>query len=65
MKIDGSTTVRDLLTAHPEVFGVLLGQGMCADCQADPPSVPLDHFAMKHCEGNLEDLVVKIKSAIG
>lgn len=64
MEIDGSTTVKDLLTTHPDVFEVLLGHGMCADCQADPPPVPLGHFAMKHCGGNLEGLVVEIKAAI-
>ena len=63
LELNESTTVRDLLTAHPEVFDVLLGHGMCADCQADPPPVPLGHFAMKHCDGDLEGLIGEIRVA--
>ncbi len=63
--IGKSTTVRELLEAHPEVFSVLENHGMCADCQADPPSVPLSHFAEKHCAGDVESLLSELRSAIG
>lgn len=62
--ITETTTVRDLLAAHPHVFSVLLGHGMCADCQQDPPAVPLQHFATKHCAGDIQGLLGEIKSAI-
>ena len=63
-KIDGSTTVRDLLTAHPQAFDVLAGHGMCGSCKLDPPPVPLHHFAMKHCDGNLADLLTEIQAVV-
>ncbi len=62
--INESTTVRELLKAHPKVFSVLLAHGMCEDCQADPPPVPLGVFAAKHCEGNVDGLLDEIKRAI-
>jgi hypothetical protein len=62
--IDGNTTVHDLLGRHPETFTVFLAHGMCADCQADPPPVPISHFAMKHCEGNLDELLGELRSAM-
>ncbi len=58
------TTVRELLTDHPEVFSVFLGHGMCADCEAAPPPVPLDHFAGKHCDGDIDGLLDEIRNAI-
>ena len=65
LEINGKTTVKDLLEIHPEVFPVLLGHGMCADCQDDPPPVPLAHFAEKHCEGRISELIAEIRSAMG
>ena len=65
LAISASTTVKELLTAHPEVFPVLLGHGMCEDCQADPPPVPLGHFAAKHCGGNLAGLLAELEQAMG
>ncbi len=64
LKIGESTTVKALLTAHPEVFPVLLRHGMCADCQEDPPPVPLAIFAVKHCGGNLLGLLKEIHEAM-
>ena len=64
-KIEGTTTVRDLLTQHPVVFDVLVRHGMCEDCKADPPPVPLGHFAHKHCGGDIVGLIAEIESAIG
>lgn len=55
--IDGNTTVRDLLTAFPQAADIMIAHGMCADCRSDPPAVPLHHFAKKHCDGNLPDLL--------
>jgi len=62
--IDGETTVRDLLTQHPEAFDVLAARGMCEDCQADPPPVPLHHFADKHCDGDLKGLICALSAVI-
>ena len=59
-----STKVSDLLAAHPEAFGVLLAHGMCEDCKAAPPPVPLGHFATKHCNGDLSGLIAELRSAI-
>ena len=64
MAIDSATTVKDLLSVHPEVFDVLVGHGMCEDCKADPPPVPLGHFAEKHCGGDLEGLLDEIRGAM-
>jgi hypothetical protein len=61
--ITPSTTVRELLEAHPSVFQVMLGHGMCASCQQDPPDVPLSHFAQKHCGGNLAGLIQELETA--
>jgi len=65
MTIDESTTVRDLLAAHPETFDVLLVRGMCADCRFNPPPVPLGHFAEKHCGGDIEGLLGELKRVAG
>ena len=65
LTIDERTTVRDLLAVHPEVFAVLLRHGMCADCQSDPPAVPLGHFASKHCGGDTAGLLAELGAAIG
>ena len=64
LELNSQTTVRDLLTACPGVFPILLGHGMCADCQANPPAVPLGTFAAKHCGGDLEGLITQLGSAI-
>ncbi len=58
------TTVRDLLAAHPQAFDVLVSRGMCEDCKADPPPVPLGHFAAKHCGGDLSGLIEELGRAI-
>ncbi len=65
LNIDGITTVRDLLEAYPKVFPVLLSHGMCEDCQADPPPVPLHHFATKHCDGNIAGLLDELRLSAG
>lgn len=62
--INATTTVRDLLQAHPSVVEVLIGHGMCEGCKADPPPVPLGHFATKHCEGNIGGLIEEINTVI-
>jgi hypothetical protein len=64
LAIDASTTVRELLRRHPEVFDVLLGHGMCEDCKADPPPVPLGHFANKHCAGDVAGLIAELQGAM-
>ena len=64
MSIDASTTVRELLAAHPEVFEVLVARGMCADCRSDPPPVPLGHFAEKHCGGDVDGLLDEVNRAM-
>ena len=65
LTLDGRTTVRELLNSHPDAFEVLQGHGMCADCKAHPPPVPLDHFAGQHCGGDLASLLEEIRSATG
>ena len=64
MSIDENTTVRDLLTACPQAFEVFLRHGMCEDCKADPPPVPLHHFARKHCGGDVPGLLEELNRAI-
>jgi len=63
LKIDGHTTVREILKTHPETFPVFLGHGMCEDCKANPPPVPLQHFASKHCGGDLSGLIRELSAA--
>ncbi len=65
LTIEPSTTVRDLLAAHPRAFDVLLRHGMCEDCRSDPPLVPLAHFAAKHCGGDIAGLLREIRTAAG
>jgi hypothetical protein len=62
--IDGNTTVRELLTVHPNAFDVLVSHGMCQDCKDHPPPVPLEHFAKKHCDGDLLSLIEQVEAAI-
>lgn len=64
LDITEATTVKELLTVHPEVFEVLLGHGMCESCQASPPPVPLGHFAMKHCGGDFSGLLGEIRTTL-
>ena len=64
MIIDGATTVKELLEKYPAAFEVLFAHGMCADCQAAPPPVPLHHFAAKHCNGDLNGLLAEIEQTI-
>lgn len=64
MTINGDTTVRELLTEHPGAFDVLASHGMCQDCRDNPPLVPLQHFALKHCGGNLRSLIEQIETAL-
>jgi hypothetical protein len=64
LNIDGNTTVRDLLTEHPRAFDVLASHGMCQSCKDDPPPVPLEHFAKKHCNGDLDGLIGQVHATI-
>ncbi len=64
MPIDPHSTVQELLAEHPVAFDVLAGHGMCEDCKANPPQVPLEHFAQKHCGGNLSGLIAEIEKAL-
>ena len=59
-----TTTVRELLSHHPQAFSVLVRFGMCPECRADPPPVPLSHFAMKHCDGKLDVLLEALYAVI-
>ena len=65
LNIDGSTTVRELLTKHPGAFDVLASHGMCQSCKDNPPPVPLAHFAHKHCDGDLQNLINELEAAVG
>ena len=64
LTIDRDTTVRELLTEHPAAFDVLVSHGMCQDCEDDPPPVPLEHFAQKHCDGDLKSLIEQVEAVI-
>ncbi len=59
--IDKATTVRELLTAYPNTFPILLNKGMCSDCESAPPPVPLSHFADKHCGGDIQGLLEELR----
>ncbi len=63
-RIDGETTVRDLLTAYPQTFEVLVSHGMCTDCKHNPPPVSLSHFAGKHCGGEVDTLLAELHAVI-
>lgn len=65
LNIQPDSTVREILTTHPNTFDVFLRHGMCADCQNDPPPVPLHHFARKHCGGRIDALIEELMSVIG
>ena len=68
LNIDGNTTVRDLLTTYPAAFDVMASHGMCQSCKDNPPPVPLviqpNHFAHKHCGGDLAGLIAQVVSVI-
>jgi hypothetical protein len=64
MTLTETTTVRELLTAHPQAAEVLLRHGMCEDCRQDPPPVPLHHFARKHCGGDVQGLIQELNQAL-
>jgi hypothetical protein len=64
MTITPTTTVRDLLQAHPQAFAVFERHGMCSDCRAAPPPVPLQQFATKHCNGDIAGLLSELRAAI-
>jgi hypothetical protein len=65
LTITADTTVRDLLSAHPELFSILERHGMCPDCKDDPPPVPLHHFATKHCGGDVDGLIRELHGVAG
>jgi hypothetical protein len=62
--LTGDTKVCDLLRRHPKTFAVLEAHGMCAECKAAPPPVPLHHFSAKHGVP-LDQLLTELAAAIG
>lgn len=65
LELNPQTTVQALFAAHPEAFEVLHGYGMCEPCRSAPPPVPLEHFAAKHCGGNIEKLLEELRAVCG
>lgn len=65
LPLNENTTVRDVIQTYPKAFEVFLRHGMCEDCKADPPPVPLHHFARKHCGGDVPGLLSELNAAIG
>jgi hypothetical protein len=63
MLITPASTVKDILTACPELFDVFLARGMCESCQDSPPPVPLHIFAIKHCGGDIEGLIEELETS--
>ena len=61
--LTGDTSVRDILTKHPETFPVFESHGMCADCKVSPPPAPLHHFSSRH-EVPLDQLITELTEAI-
>ncbi len=61
--LTGDTSVRDILTKHPEAFPVFEPHGMCADCKAPPPAKPLQHFSSRHGVP-LDQLITELAAAI-
>ncbi|NOG53807.1 MAG: hypothetical protein HND57_05680 [Planctomycetes bacterium] len=57
------TTVRDVLTIHPETFGVFESHGMCDSCKTAPPPVPLHVFSVKHAV-DLPTLIAELQAAM-
>lgn len=64
LSLTGDTTVRDILRSHPQLFPVFESHGMCEDCKAAPPPVPLHHFSSKHGVP-LERLIAELTHAAG
>ena len=63
LPLTGDTLVCDLLTKHPQTFAVFESHGMCADCKASPPPVPLHHFSSRH-DVPLNRLIAELNTAI-
>ena len=64
IRLTGETRVCDLLTRHPQTFAVFESHGMCAECKAAPPPVPLQHFSARHGVP-LAQLLAELTAAIG
>ena len=64
LPLTGDTLVCDLLAHHPQTFAVFETHGMCADCKASPPPVPLHHFSSNH-DVPLDQLIGELTAAIG
>ena len=64
MQITPATTVKDILDRHPHLFSIFEARGMCEDCKVSPPPVPVGHFAMKHCGGDIEGLLAELERNI-
>lgn len=60
--IHSFTTVQDLILAYPQAFDVLARHGMCESCRLSPPPVPLEHFARKHCQGDVRGLLAELQA---
>ncbi len=60
---NAQTTVREILTNHPETFPTFESHGMCVDCISAPPPVPLEHFATKH-QVPLSQLIAELTNAV-
>lgn len=57
--------VCDVLKEYPVVWSVFERHGMCDDCKASPPPVPIQHFVDKHCNGDLEMFLGELQVAVG
>jgi hypothetical protein len=64
IRLTGETQVCDLLTRHPQTFAIFESHGMCAECKAAPPPVPLQHFSERHGVP-LAQLLAELADAIG
>jgi hypothetical protein len=58
------TTVKEILTSYPEVFPIFEKYGICDDCRTMPPPVPLGHFALHHCNGDVAGLIDELLRAL-
>lgn len=65
MTIGPETLVCDLLSRHPEVFDVFERHGMCEDCREFPPPVPIQYFAEKHCQGDVQGFLALVQERLG
>lgn len=57
--------VCDVLSQYPATWPVFERHGMCEDCKASPPPVPVQHFVNKHCNGKIAEFLGEIHAAIG